>query len=76
MGYRSCLGLLKLSRRFEPGRLEKASARAMRVRARSCQFLETVLENGLEEMPLPNEAAAPEPAPIVHENLRGAEYYH
>jgi transposase len=75
MGYRSCLGILRLSKRFGPERLEKASERALRVRARSYRHLATILEKGLESTPLPTDETPPS-APLVHENLRGPTYYH
>jgi transposase len=75
MGYRSCLGILRLSKTYGAERLEKASARAVRVRARSYRHLATILEKGLEDAPLPGESA-PVPAPLLHENLRGPGYYH
>lgn len=75
MGYRSCLGILRLSKTYGPERLEKASARAVRVRARSYRHLATILEKGLEDAPLPGETV-PAPAPLLHENLRGPDYYH
>lgn len=75
MGYRSCLGILKLSKKYGPERLEKACARAVRVRARSYRHVATMLEKGLESSPLPSDDAAT-PSPLVHENLRGRDYYH
>lgn len=76
MGYRSCLGILRLSKKYGAERLEKASARAVRVRARSYRHLETILEKGLEDAPLPGESAPAPAAPLLHENLRGPDYYH
>ena len=74
MGYRSCLGILRLARKYGADRLEKACTRAVRVRARSYRHVATMLEKGLESAPLPSaDAAAP---PIAHENLRGRDYYH
>lgn len=75
MGYRSCLGILKLSRKFGVQRLELACARAVRVRARSYRHVATMLEKGLESRPLPSDEAPAAP-PLVHENIRGRDYYH
>lgn len=75
MGYRSCLGILKLAKKHGPGRLELACARAVRVRARSYKHVATMLEKGLEAAPLPGDDAQAQ-LPLLHENLRGPDYYH
>lgn len=75
MGYRSCLGILRLSRKYGAERLEKACARAVRVRARSYRHVATMLEKGLESAPLPSDDAAAS-LPLFHENIRGRDYYH
>ncbi len=74
-GYRSCLGLKRLSKRYGPERLEAASTRAVAVGARSFRHVDSILKNGLDRLPL--EEAEPEESrpPIVHENLRGPDYY-
>jgi transposase len=75
-GYRSCLGILRLARRYGPERLERACVRALAVRARSYRSVESILKHGLDRAPLPEAPpAAPHP-PRRHENLRGQEYYH
>jgi transposase len=73
-GYRSCLGILRLSKRYGPERLEAACARALVVRARSYRHVDSILRRGLDRLPLPGarEPAAPTAA---HENVRGADYY-
>ncbi len=60
-GYRSCLGLLRLGRRYGEARLEAACARALAVGARSYRHVDSILKHGLERLPLP-EAADAEPA--------------
>jgi transposase len=75
MGYRSCLGILKLAKKYGAERLEKASTRAVRVRARSYRHVAVMLEKGLESAPLPGDEATTQ-LPLVHENLRGPDYYH
>jgi transposase len=73
-GYRSCLGILRLGKRYGEERLEAASARAVAVRARSYRHVESILKNGLDRVPLIAEAA---PAGVGdHENVRGGDYYH
>jgi transposase len=75
-GYRSCLGILRLAKRFGRERLEAACARAGAVRARSYRHVESILKNGLDRLPSPDEATE-ERAPLAaHENVRGGGYYH
>lgn len=71
-GYRSCLGILRLSKRYSPERLEAACGRAMLVGARSYRHVESVLKHGLDSLPI---SEAPNAIPIVHEQLRGPTYY-
>jgi transposase len=73
-GYRSCLGLLRLGRRYGEARLEQACTRALSVRARSYRHVDAILKRGLEQLPLPTTPAAC-PVPLVHEHLRGRAYY-
>ena len=73
-GYRSCLGILRLTRKYEPERLEAACKRALAVRVRSYRDVASILKNGLDRVPLVAAPAAESP-PLLHENLRGPEYY-
>lgn len=73
-GYRSCLGILRLGKRYGKERLEAACARAFAVRARSYRHVESILKNNLDRIPLP--AKAPVVGPSAdHENIRGGDYY-
>lgn len=75
-GYRSCLGILRLGKRYGNERLEAACARAVAVRARSYRHVESILKNGLDRLPSPVEETE-ERAPLAaHENIRGGGYYH
>jgi transposase len=74
-GYRSCLGILRLSKRYGSERLEAACARAVAVRARSYRHVDSILKRGLDRIAIPTSDGAP-PAPIDHENIRGDKYYH
>jgi hypothetical protein len=76
-GYRACLGILRLGRRYGDSRLEAASARAVVVRARTVLSVESILKKGLDRQPLPAAPTDPEPErPLLHhENVRGADYY-
>jgi len=71
-GYRACLGILRLSKRYSPERLEKACARALACRSHSYRSVESILKNRLEDQPLPPRNIIPLPR---HENLRGSSYF-
>lgn len=73
-GYRSCLGILRLGKKYTPERLERACARAYAAGARSYRSVDSILERGLDHLPpLPGTAAG---APSLdHENVRGQSYY-
>ncbi len=72
-GYRSCLGIMSLGKRYGSDRLEAACKRALSVRAFSYRSVESILKNGLDRHPLPEQ---PRLRPHrLHENVRGAHYY-
>jgi transposase len=75
-GYRSCLGILRLAKRYGNDRLEAASARAGAVRARSYRHVESILKNGLDRLPSPAEEPEERAPRAAHENIRGGGYYH
>ena len=72
-GYRSCLGLRKLVKRYGETRLEAACARAATAKARSYRHVEAILKRGLDRTPMV-EPHRSQP-PLVHDNVRGPEYY-
>jgi len=74
-GYRSCLGLFRLAKRYGNDRVEAASARALAASARSYRHVESILKHGFDRAPaLDTESRAS--GNIVHENVRGRDYYH
>jgi len=73
-GYRSCLGILRLGKKYTEKRLEAACARALAVGARSYRHVESILSHGLDQLELTEQASDEEP-PRLHENLRGRDYY-
>jgi transposase len=72
-GFRSCMGLIALGRRYGNDRLEAASTRAVRLKAHRYQSVKSILSKGLDQQPLP-ELTAP-PSPVEHDNIRGPGYY-
>src|SRR5207248_2466395 len=73
MGYRSCLGILRLAKTYSSERLEAASQRALQLRACSYQSLRSILKNSLDRQ-LSLEPDSDKSGPR-HENVRGADYY-
>lgn len=73
-GYRSCLGILRLSKKYDAARMEAACARAHAAGARSYRSVKSILERGLDQVAVPSTDTF-EPAPI-HGNVRGSSYYH
>jgi transposase len=73
-GYRACLGLMRLGRKYGPERLESASARAEHLRSYSYLTVKNILAAAQDRLPLEAESAVV-PVTPVHENIRGADYY-
>jgi transposase len=73
-GYRACLGLIRLARRYPAERVEAASVRALAVGACSYRSIRSILEANLDSQPLEEQNAAGAHQ-IVHANVRGAAYY-
>jgi transposase len=74
-GYRACLGVMRLGKRYSPQRLEAACARALAMRAYSFKTVESILKNGLDQQPLPNHQPELKLIPLNHHNVRGKNYY-
>jgi hypothetical protein len=72
-GYRACLGVLRLGKRYGAARLEAACARALHLGAPRYRTVQNILTSGLDQVP-PAEPVATPVLPI-HANLRGADYY-
>ena len=73
-GFRSCLGILRLGKGFGDERLEAACRRALTLGACRYKSIESILRQGLEHHPLPEQQELT--LAIAHENVRGADYYH
>jgi transposase len=73
MGYRACLGIIRLGKTYTNERLEAASQRALQLEACSYTSLRSILKRSLDrQMNLDPEDGKPGPR---HENVRGASYY-
>jgi transposase len=73
-GYRSILGVIRLSKHYEPERIEAACRRAIALRAFSYTSVKSILEHGLDRQPLPQETSQPHRR-HHHRNVRGGDYY-
>jgi len=71
-GFRSCLGIIRLGRRYGQERLEAACARALALRAYSYKNVESILKNNLDGKELPETASG---KCVIHGNIRGNGYY-
>ena len=71
-GYRACMGLRRLVGRYGAERVVAACERALTIKAVSFRSVDSILKNGLDRVAV---EAKPEPAPVAHENVRGADYY-
>jgi transposase len=73
MGYRACLGILRLAKTYSNERLEAASQRAPQLQAYSYSSLRSILKRSLDRqttLDLESNKSGPQ-----HENVRGADYY-
>ena len=75
-GYRSCLGLLSLARKYSQTRLEAACSRALNLGSPTRKSVLSILETKLDEQPdLFASTTLSTPAKADHANVRGAEYF-
>ena len=74
-GYRACLGLQRLARQRGNERLEAACARALSIRSPTYRSVNSILAAGLDRQQVAPPAPSADTLPL-HDNLRGADYYH
>ena len=73
MGYRSCLGIMRLSKKYTAERVEAAATRALLLNACSYRSVKSMLEHGLDRQPVETgQLARP---PLQHTNIRGPRYF-
>ena len=72
-GFRSCLGILRLAKRYGDERLEAACRRALHIGSARYKSIESILRHGLDREPLPEPSQ--QALPIDHANVRGSKYY-
>jgi transposase len=72
-GYKACLGIINLTRDYEPPRVEAAARRALEFKTCSYRSIKAILSAGLERDDSGEQPAIPRLLP--HQNIRGQEYY-
>jgi transposase len=70
-GFRSCIGILGLRKRYGAERVDAACARALALGTRSYGSVSAILKNAQEKRASPGD-----PPNLFHENIRGPGYYH
>lgn len=70
-GFRSCIGILGLTKRHGAERVDAACARALSLGTRSYGSVAAILKNAQEKKAAPSELPG-----LLHENIRGPGYYH
>ena len=73
-GFRSCIGILGLAKRYDAERLDAACARALALGTRSYTSVAAILKNA-QEKKTARESETEHPS-LFHENIRGPGYYH
>lgn len=72
LGYRACLGVVRLAKPFGKERVEAACQRALAIGALSYKCINTILKNNMDRRPVTSPQALPA---IAHDNIRGGEYF-
>lgn len=72
LGYRSCLGILHLSKAYPIERVDAACNRALAIGACSYKSVRSILETGLDKQLVQEKINQPV---IEHENIRGGAYF-
>jgi transposase len=73
-GYRSCLGIIRLSRSYGAERVEAACRRAEHLGSCRYRTVKNILDTGMDRQPLEDQQLVTSSVP-THDNIRGAEYY-
>jgi transposase len=73
-GYKACLGIINLTRYYEPVRVEAAARRALQFQTCSYRSVKAILSAGLDRQ-TDNGAQSALPGLLPHQNIRGQAYY-
>lgn len=72
-GFRPCLGVIRLGKRYSYERVDSACERALKLNIVGYRHIENMLKNGRDQLPVHTSPAGV--AVGTHDNVRGAEYY-
>jgi transposase len=72
-GFRTCLGILSLTKTYSAERVDAACRRGILIKARSVASIRSILQNGLDRTFLDEPF---EHKPLRHGNIRGRDYFH
>jgi transposase len=72
-GYRACLGIIRLAKKYSNERLEAAATRGLLTGAYRYKNIDSMLKNSLDLQML--EVPPDIPPPTTHDNIRGAGYF-
>lgn len=75
MGYRACLGVVALARRYDATRLEAACTRAVHLNTLTVHSLRSILRQALDRQSLPDDTTQADWISPPHGQIRGAGYY-
>ena len=75
MGYRACLGIIRLADVCKPARMESPAQLALATGACRCQSIKSILKNSLDLAPTPKVETPPATTTPPHDNIRGAGYF-
>lgn len=73
--YNAAMGLIRLSKAYGNDRLTAACCRALYFRSVSYQSVKSILEKGLDKQKWCTDSTFGRTEPVVHENIRGNDYY-
>src|SRR5207245_6197044 len=72
-GFRTCLGILSLTKSYGNMRVDAACRRGILIKARSVASIRSILKNGLDRAFLDETS---DHQPLRHGNIRGQGYFH
>jgi len=73
-GFRACMGLMSMGKKYSNDRLEAACNRAIKTNCVSYKSIQSILKTGLDQQALP-EMQTSQHTPD-HDNIRGPGYFH
>ena len=71
-GFRTCLGILSLTRSYDNARVDAACRRGILIKARSLASIHSILKNGFDRAFLDETS---NDQPLRHRNIRGKGYF-